>query len=56
MTRKIIQIAVTAIPEQSDVIYALCDDGSVWSLWLGSDPHEWYRMKDVPEGKPNETT
>lgn len=30
MNRKIIQIATTQIPEEAELIVALCDDGTLW--------------------------
>jgi hypothetical protein len=30
--RRTIQIAVTNEPNTGDVLYALCDDGSIWAL------------------------
>lgn len=35
MTRKIVQIAVTSAPNESDILYALCEDGTLWSVQAG---------------------
>lgn len=58
MTRKITQITVSAVPDESDIIYALCDDGSVWALWReidGNHRSPWERMKDIPPGEEEKT-
>lgn len=57
--RRIVQISASpngADADSSDVIYALCDDGSVWRLCGHSydNQHErrWTCMPDIPQGKP----
>lgn len=50
MTRKIIQITVSAVPDECDTLYALCDDGSLWTLWRGDlKGPKWERMSDIPQ-------
>lgn len=41
--RKIIQIS-----NDSNSIYALCDDGTVWHWWYAA----WQPLKDVPQSVP----
>lgn len=51
--RKPIQIAVTTTPAWggSDVIYALCDDGSLWLMTFEGPPEDcaWERLRDIPQ-------
>jgi hypothetical protein len=51
MDRKVIQLCVSPEfeGEVGDVLYALCDDGTVWSLWLGADKPEWSRVNSIPQ-------
>lgn len=54
MSRKIIQIAIDPSWEHSGEgakIYALCDDGTLWSLIDEMDKFNWERMKDIPQDK-----
>jgi hypothetical protein len=59
MKRKIIQIAYSEIPTESDgtgTVLALCNDGSLWfriDPW--KDGHNWHRINvsDIEDG--NET-
>ena len=44
MTRRIVQVAVSG--GETDVVYALCNDGSLWEMW---DDHNWHRLPDVPQ-------
>jgi hypothetical protein len=47
MKRKIIQIC-TSVINDTEAVYALCDDGTVWCLtW--SHPSQWDRMHDIPQ-------
>jgi DNA repair exonuclease SbcCD ATPase subunit len=49
-TRKIIQIGVDAGDEENcSIIYALCNDGSVWGR-LDSPEQSWARQPDIPQG------
>ena len=43
--RKIIQICVKpAVSKKAhSVLYALCDDGTVWAMW-GNKPFDWERV------------
>lgn len=51
MKRKIIQICVTPDTEtENAVTYALCDDGTVWSL-CDRACAEWVKMKPIPQSK-----
>jgi hypothetical protein len=48
--RKIVQItAATAGDggEQWSVVYALCDDGTVW--WKSSPSGRWEQIRDIPQ-------
>jgi hypothetical protein len=42
MARKFVQIAV-----DDEVVFALCNDGSVW--WKGYSKDEWRRLPDCPQ-------
>lgn len=47
--RKIIQIAVYG---DDPVLFALCDDGSVWHQeWAGKHPALWVKEPDIPQDK-----
>jgi hypothetical protein len=49
MARQIIQISVAAVVLGDighTVLYALCDDGTTWSLVYGED---WKRVRPVPQ-------
>ncbi len=47
--RKIIQIAVCG---DDPVLFALCDDGSVWHQeWHGEHPVKWVKEPDIPQDK-----
>ncbi len=45
--RKIIQIAVTAVADEEDTLYALCDDGTVW--WTIPAAMPWRKVRDIPQ-------
>ena len=49
-TRKIIQIAIDPAPDcdSAPVVYALCNDGTVWSR-LDIPGKKWSQMDDVPQ-------
>jgi len=51
--RKIVQIALAAIVDSDgvhrDVLYALCDDGSVWRLYRSGGEQRWGRQLDIPQ-------
>jgi len=47
MKRKVVQIAATGLKDASDVVYALCDDGSILSLIV--DAGEWYEEPPIPQ-------
>lgn len=53
--RKIVQIALAATPETRDgcearVLFALCDDGTVWAInLLGVYPRPWKRLEPIPQ-------
>jgi hypothetical protein len=46
-TRKVVQIAIASgASALSHIVYALCDDGSMWSR----EPYvRWSRVVDVPQ-------
>lgn len=45
--RKIIQIAVCG---HDPVLFALCDDGSVWHQeWTGKHPALWVKEPEIPQ-------
>jgi hypothetical protein len=54
MTRKPIQIAaIPATDEGSELLFALCDDGSIWSIQPDQlRPDTWKRLPDIPNAKP----
>ncbi len=54
MSRKIIQIAIAATPETRDgsearVLYALCDDGTVWSIDRFEAQRTWRLVEPIPQ-------
>lgn len=54
--RKIVQIAATADPgATSDLLYALCDDGTLWWIepQLRGDKDIWRKVRDVPQEENN---
>jgi len=59
MSRKIIQITSCAVPCQPSynpqlfVLYALCDDGSVFRLW-DDHPGDWNRVAPIPQDEEQE--
>ena len=46
--RKIIQISIAAIEEWTE-IYALCDDGTLWSETVPSQKFEWTPIPPIPQ-------
>jgi hypothetical protein len=50
--RKAIQITVANDPNTGDVLYALCDDGTIWALQVrfGQD---WKIVRAIPQGNGN---
>ena len=53
ISRKIIQITATAVDDiaEADILYALCDDGTVWwtrPLWAG-EHDTWRKIHDIPQ-------
>ena len=52
MSRKIIQIAVSPGAEDlSDLIYGLCDDGTLWCALNSSELPDWELLPPVPQRK-----
>lgn len=48
--RTIIQIVAIPMTARSKLeLFALCDDGSVWSR---TPNHEWTRVKEIPQDEP----
>ncbi len=54
--RVIKQIVATAFPGEHGgpdiaVLFALCDDGSMWRLWDATedDSKRWKRIEDIPQ-------
>lgn len=49
-TRRIIQIAIDPSPDSgsTSVVYALCNDGTVWSR-VDIPGKQWSQMDDVPQ-------
>ena len=50
-SRKIIQITATAVAGEADILYALCDDGTLWwtePRWVGKDD-VWRKVRDIPQ-------
>lgn len=53
MKRKIIQIAIAPETESTiAVLYALCDDGTLWAL-VDNNTSEWEAVKPIPQDEPN---
>ncbi len=54
--RRIIQIAATTVEDEADILYALCDDGTLWwtnPIWVG-ERDVWRKVRDIPqEETPN---
>jgi hypothetical protein len=52
MTRKVVQVACGAPNNKSgfeSFYVALCDDGTVWTLW---DSGAWTQLPDIPQPAP----
>jgi hypothetical protein len=50
MNRKIIQITTIGHADSYEVVYALCDDGSVWRLFVTSSGiGDWHRIQEIPQ-------
>lgn len=49
--RKVIQIAVAPanVTYAEDTLYALCDDGSIYSLYIFSSDDEWRSVQPIPQ-------
>jgi hypothetical protein len=47
--RKIIQISASALNDGNDVLYALCDDGTVWYT---CDDKNWIQLAEIPQHNP----
>lgn len=45
--RKIIQVATGQFENDAHILYALCDDGTLW--WLHSDDCEWNEERKIPQ-------
>jgi hypothetical protein len=56
LMRRIIQIATVGTPHSQDhIIYALCEDGSLWAKLSDStdlEKWEWQLVKGIPEKEP----
>lgn len=49
--RKIIQITATSVEDEADILYALCDDGTLWwthPMWVG-EKDTWIKVRDIPQ-------
>lgn len=47
--RKVIQVTVTATPGWQ-ILYALCDDGSIWSRGACNDAvWDWNQLPNIPQ-------
>ncbi len=58
MPRKIVQITATPgddVAGSADVVYALCNDGSLWELY-NEDEGKWSRLPDIPQSQPELST
>lgn len=54
--RKIVQIAAAGEgPYTNATLYALCADGTVWSLAIRSGGIVWHAEPPIPEGNPKFT-
>lgn len=52
MNRKIIQISVaTGVADAPDILYSLCEDGSLWRLQVLKGK-EWEKLPDIPNYEP----
>lgn len=51
-SRKIIQICSSSLRDDyiaPDILYALCDDGTVW--FMESVDKGWHKISDIPQGE-----
>lgn len=48
--RQVVQIAAAA-GQNVDVLYALCDDGSVWAIASLKTEVPWRRLPDIPQNQ-----
>ena len=46
------QIAVSSYDGSHDVIYALCNDGSIWRLVVKLHYDQWYRLPPLVTAEP----
>jgi hypothetical protein len=49
LPRQIAQIATSPTGHGGTVVNALCDDGSLWELIVGSATATWNRLPDIPQ-------
>jgi len=52
MTRKIVQITSSAAVEDnnySNILFALCDDGTVWKKETAGSYDSWEAIENVPQ-------
>jgi hypothetical protein len=47
--RKVIQVAAVTPQQSPDVLYALCDDGTVWEREMCRESSGWRQIEPVPQ-------
>ena len=53
-SRKPVQIAVSSMEGESDLLYTLCDDGTIWFTSAQHDSPSWEQLPNVPQpGDPD---
>lgn len=54
--RKATQIAVVNEPNTGDVLYALCDDGTIWALQIEARfGQDWKIVRAIPQDDASST-
>jgi hypothetical protein len=54
--RRVMQIQTHIVPANGaayDVITALCDDGTIWTIDVSSQGGEWSPVPPIPQPTPN---
>jgi hypothetical protein len=58
MRRKIIDMFVEPRPEAGTLynIFCLCDDGTIWIHFIGSEGDSWKQLENIPQPETVEET
>lgn len=48
-TLKIVQITSNRYGSESDMIYALCNDGSIWAMCDPMAEKKWIKLPEIPQ-------